>query len=321
METYQVPEILWLLVPLLGLVGYHSWKLIVHRTPFPRQEFKKDHMQLKKWDNGKPYPGILRELFPYLRFIALGFFIIAAAGPGKKRQFLPDEKMGIDIMFALDISGSMVKSRDFLPRNRLEVSKDLLVEFIGKRATDRLGLVVFAGAAYLQSPLTNDLNALTEIVKDIDTDAIDEQGTAIGDAILLSIFRLKSSQTKTKIIILLTDGVSNTGRIDTSTATETAVAYNIKIYSIGVGKEDAEYEVNFDALSEISSRTGGLYFHAESPEELKSVLQEIDHLEKDILAELPKEIIHTEFRFYLYIAVLILVLDWGGRAYVYRFYP
>ncbi|MCC5813197.1 MAG: VWA domain-containing protein [Leptospira sp.] len=321
MDTYQAPAILWLLLPLIGLFCYRMYVLIVKNLPYPRQEISHDHLEKEEVNGWRSYLGILREIFPYIRYLALGLLIVAASGPGKKRQFMPDEKMGIDIMFALDISGSMVKSRDFLPKNRLEVSKELLIDFLAKRVTDRLGLVVFAGAAYLQSPLTNDLNALKEIVGDVTTDAIDEQGTAIGDAILLSTYRLKSSKTKTKIIILLTDGVSNTGRIDPETAAETARAFSVKIYSIGVGKEDGEYEVNFDALTDIAKRTGGLFYHAESPEELDAILKEIDSLEKDILAAKPKEIVETEFRFFLYLSMFFFILDWGGRAYVYRFYP
>lgn len=265
--------------------------------------------------------SIIKEAFPYIRYLMLGFLIISAASPGKKRYFLPDEKRGIDIMLALDVSGSMIQSTDFLPKNRLSVSKELLEIFIEKRINDRLGLVVFAGAAYLQSPLTNDQDAIQEVVKDIATDSIEEQGTAIGDAILLSTYRLKSSKTKSKIIIMLTDGVSNTGKIDPMTASETARAFGIKIYTIGVGKEDGEYEVNFDALADIAKRSGGIFYRATSPHELRDVLDEIDLLEKDILADKPKEIIESNYRNYLYIAMLLLILDIGGRAYAFRFYP
>lgn len=320
---YQNPEVFYLLIPLAGIVLYRLWNLFHSKLPFPRQEIKTDHLEpVPLWKSGwKGKIGIIRESFPYIRYIALFYIILAAAGPGKKKEFLPEEKHGIDIMFALDISGSMVKSRDFLPRTRLDVSKELLEEFILKRKMDRLGLVVFAGAAYLQAPLTGDLYALREILSEIGTETIEEQGTAIGDAILLATYRLKSSPTKTKIIILLTDGVSNTGKLDPETATETSRAFGIKVYTIGIGKDDAEFEVDFDSLTKISDRTGGQFFRAESPEELEEVLGTIDSLEKDILADKPKEIIETKFRNYLFIAIFLLFLDWGGRGFVFRFYP
>lgn len=321
MKDFQNPIILITILPLIGIVGYHIYQWFQIGAGFPRQELWTNHLQHNTdlwWKTALSY---LRESFPYLRFIACFFVIYSASGPGIQRKFLPDQKKGIDILFALDISGSMIKSSDFLPKNRLTVSKELLQEFIDKRLSDRLGLVVFAGAAYLQSPLTNDLNALREILADMDTDTVDEQGTAIGDAILLSTYRLKSSTTKTKIIILLTDGVSNTGKIDPDTAADTARAFGIKIYSIGVGKEDGDYEVNFDSLAQISQNTGGLFYRAESPQELQSVLSEIDRLEKDILAERPKELIETDGKWALYLAIVFLFLDWGGRAFVFRYYP
>ncbi|WCL47617.1 VWA domain-containing protein BatA [Leptospira sp. GIMC2001] len=319
MSDFERPFILILLVPILLVLAYHARNLVQFFKPFPRQEMNLDHTESKSI--GFTFQSICRELFPYLRFLIIALIVFAAAGPGSKHQFLPNDKLGIDIMFALDISGSMVKSRDFLPRNRLEVSKDLVDEFIKKRTTDRLGLVVFAGAAYLQSPLTSDLSALREILSEIDTDTIEEQGTAVGDAILLSTYRLKSSKTKSRVIILLTDGVSNTGKIDPETSSETARAYGIKIYSIGIGKEDGEYEVNFSALHDLSRRSGGKFFRAESPAELESVLLEIDQLEKDILADKPKELIESSYKKYLILAMLLFMLDLGGRMYAFRFYP
>lgn len=317
MSEFQEPTILLFLIPLVGLAIYRLIQLFKYKIPFPRQEVSLDHVESSRSNT----VSILKEMFPYLRYLALAFIILSAASPGEKRYFLPDEKRGIDIMLALDVSGSMIQSTDFLPKNRLTVSKELLDVFIEKRINDRLGLVVFAGAAYLQSPLTNDLDAIQEVVKDIATDSIEEQGTAIGDAILLATYRLKSSKTKSKIIIMLTDGVSNTGKIDPMTASETARAFGIKIYTIGVGKEEGEYEVNFDALGDIAKRSGGIFYRAASPQELKSVLDEIDLLEKDILADRPKEIIESNYRNYLYLAILLLILDIGGRAYAFRFYP
>jgi Ca-activated chloride channel family protein len=318
MIDFQQPWILYFLIPLLGIAIFHSRRLLFTNKSFPKQEFLNDHL-IEVKHNFNLF-SIFSEIFPYLRFVSLGFLIVAASGPGVKRSFLPSEKMGVDIMIALDISGSMIHSKDFLPRNRLQVSIQLLQEFITKRKTDRLGLVVFAGAAYLQSPLTNDMNALNEILESIDTETIDEQGTAVGDAILLSTYRLKSSKTKSKVIVLLTDGVSNTGKIDPETSAETSIAYGIKIYTIGIGKENEEYEVNFTSLQDIAERTKGKFYRAENPSELSNVLNEIDSLEKDILADRPKELIQTDYLIYLNLAILTMLLDLIGRGWIYKYY-
>ncbi|MBM9502284.1 VWA domain-containing protein [Leptospira sp. 201903071] len=259
-------------------------------------------------------------LLPLLRPIALSFLIVALAGPGKKTTFLPDEKEGVDIMIALDVSGSMSRSRDFLPETRLGVSKKLLRRFIEKRQNDRLGLVVFAGAAYLQAPLTGDRESLNEILGTIEEETVAEQGTAIGDAIILSTYRLRASRARSRVIVLITDGVSNTGKIDPVTATDLAEHIGAKIYSIGIGKEDSSYEINFEILQELSANTGGQFFRAEDPEEMKEVLASIDSLEKDPLAAPPKEVRETEYELWLYRALAVLLLDLILRSFVFRYY-
>ncbi|AOP36228.1 aerotolerance regulator BatA [Leptospira tipperaryensis] len=262
----------------------------------------------------------LGVLLPLLRPVALTFLVVALAGPGKKVTFLPDEKEGVDIMIALDVSGSMSRSRDFLPETRLGVSKKLLRRFIEKRQNDRLGLVVFAGAAYLQAPLTGDRESLNEILGTIEEETVAEQGTAIGDAIILSTYRLRASQARSKVIVLITDGVSNTGKIDPVTATDLAEHIGAKIYSIGIGKEDSSYEINFEILQELSANTGGQFFRAEDPEEMKEVLASIDSLEKDPLAAPPKEVRETEYELWLYRALSVLLLDLIFRSFVFRYY-
>ncbi|MBM9578064.1 VWA domain-containing protein [Leptospira sp. 201903070] len=259
-------------------------------------------------------------LLPLFRPIALSFLIVALAGPGKKVTFLPDEKEGVDIMIALDVSGSMSRSRDFLPETRLGVSKKLLRRFIEKRQNDRLGLVVFAGAAYLQAPLTGDRESLNEILGTIEEETVAEQGTAIGDAIILSTYRLRASRARSRVIVLITDGVSNTGKIDPVTATDLAEHIGAKIYSIGIGKEDSSYEINFEILQELSANTGGQFFRAEDPEEMKQVLASIDSLEKDPLAAPPKEVRETEYELWLYRALVVLLLDLIFRSFVFRYY-
>jgi Ca-activated chloride channel family protein len=236
------------------------------------------------------------------------FLVIAAAGPGSKYKLSPDSTKGVDIMIALDISGSMVNSYDFLPRNRLSVSKDLLREFIKKRLYDRIGIVVFAGAAYLQSPLSSDRFALDELIAGTSSEDIEEQGTAVGDALVLSSYRLKNSEAKSKVIILLTDGVSNTGKLDPDTAAYTTKTMGIKVYCIGIGKEEGQYEINYESLQKISSNTNGRFFRAESPEVLESVLNEIDQLEVVELPSKPLEIQETQFPVFVFFTFISLVL-------------
>lgn len=290
-EQFQRPYLLLLIIPLL-LVGLYQWKtknlggvLLIQSDRFQKQQ-----SLLSK--NLRTIFLILSETLFYTAGI---FLVIASAGPGEKYKLTPESTSGIDIMIALDISGSMVNSYDFLPKNRLTVSKELLREFVQKRMYDRIGIVLFAGAAYLQSPLSSDRYALDELISETSDEDITEQGTAVGDALVLSTYRLKDSQAKSKIIILLTDGVSNTGKLDPETASFAAKAYGIKVYSIGIGKEQGQYEVNYESLETISESTNGRFFRAESPEVLQEVLNEINGLETVELPSKPMEIHETHF--------------------------
>lgn len=313
MTDWEAPLYLLLLIPVWAWVAYSYWKknpALGYSLRIPGSgKFKK-----------KGPKEIASGLFPLLRPLTLSLFILALAGPGKNYRFLPDEKKGVDIMVALDVSGSMSKSRDFLPETRLGVSKKLLKEFIRKRESDRLGLVVFAGAAYLQSPLTSDRTTLEEILNAAEEETVPEQGTAIGDAVILSSYRLRRSKARSRVIVLITDGVSNTGRIDPITATEIAKGVGIKIYSIGIGKEDQSYEVNFDMLSELSKTTGGVFYRAEDVSELREVLASIDALEKDPLVLPPEEVRETDALLILTFALAFLGLDLFFRTWVFRYY-
>ncbi|MDF3820319.1 VWA domain-containing protein [Leptospira sp. 96542] len=291
MEYFQRPYIL-LFIPLVILIMILHLKYKQNSGEFyilsDRYESIKNFtigyfLQKTKW---------FTDIIFYCSIILL---IIAVAGPGRTHKLIPNDTEGIDIMVALDISGSMSNGYDFLPENRLSVSKNLLKKFINKRTNDRIGLVLFAGAAYLQSPLTNDRITLANLVSEASDEDIAEQGTAIGDAVVLSAYRLKNSKAKSKIIILLTDGVSNTGKLDPETASFAAQTYDIKIYTIGIGKEDNQYEINYDTLQTISNQTKGIFFRAESPEILEDVLNEIDSLEKTDLPSKPQTVEETYF--------------------------
>lgn len=313
MTDWEAPYYLLLLLPIWIWTVYSFWKgnsALSYDLRLPGSG-KEESKNLKE---------ILSGYFPFIRPIALSLFVIALAGPGRSYRFLPDERQGVDIMLALDVSGSMSKSRDFLPETRLGVSKKLLKEFIRKRESDRLGLVVFAGAAYLQSPLTSDRSTLEEIINAAEEETVPEQGTAIGDAVILSSYRLRRSPARSRVIVLITDGVSNTGRIDPVTATEIAKGVGIKIYSIGIGKEDQSYEVNFDILAELSKTTGGIFYRAEDVSQLREVLASIDALEKDPLALPPEEVRETEALLFLLYALALLGLDLFLRTWTFRYY-
>ncbi|MCW7482903.1 VWA domain-containing protein BatA [Leptospira kanakyensis] len=302
MDQFQRPYLLFLILPFL-LLGIYQWR----KKPFGSLLLiQSDRFQKPKTNFIVTFRSILSKLSELLFYIAGIFLLIAAAGPGEKFKLTPDVTNGIDIMISLDISGSMVNSYDFLPKNRLAVSKELLQEFIRKRLYDRIGIVLFAGAAYLQSPLSNDRYALDELIAETSDEDISEQGTAVGDALVLSTYRLKDSTAKSKIIILLTDGVSNTGKLDPETASYAAKAFGIKVYCIGIGKEQGQYEVNYESLEKISESTNGKFFRAESPEILEEVLNEINGLETVELPSKPMEIHETHFPKVLFIFFLLL---------------
>ncbi|KAF0151497.1 MAG: von Willebrand factor type A [Ignavibacteria bacterium] len=229
----------------------------------------------------------------YLRLVALTLLIIAAARP---QSFSSGENIyteGIDIAIVLDISGSML-AEDFKP-NRLEAAKKVIDEFIKGRTVDKIGLVIFSGESFTQCPLTIDYSVLRNLLKDIQMGMI-EDGTAIGNAIANGVNRLKDSKTKSKVMILLTDGVNNAGHIDPLTASQIAQKFGIRIYSIGVGTiGQAPYpfqtpfgvryqmvpvEIDENILKQIAATTGGKYFRATNNRKLAQIYDEIDRLEK-----------------------------------------
>lgn len=243
----------------------------------------------------------LRKYLFVLKIAALFFMILALARPQSGQRVEEIETKGIDIMLALDVSGSM-KAEDFKPKNRLTVAKKVLADFIKGRKTDRIGLVVFAGESFTQCPLTLDYDIILEYLKQIDFGMI-EDGTAIGMAIANCVNRLRYSKAKSKVIILLTDGENNAGAIDPITAARAAEAMNIKIYTVGVGKIGGapipyyhpifgkQYYRNPDGtlyltmldeqtLKKIAQITDGKYFRATDARSLERIYKKIDALEK-----------------------------------------
>ncbi|MFA7073577.1 MAG: VWA domain-containing protein [Endomicrobiaceae bacterium] len=247
---------------------------------------------IKKSKKIKLYP--LVKVINYLIFI---IFIIALARPqiGEKTEDVLNQ--GADIIIALDISSSM-EALDFEPVNRLEAAKKIAVDFVKTRTHDRIGLVFFSGLAFTQSPLTNDISSVTKLLNAAATNMSSIDGTAIGSAIVTATNRLKDSEAKSKIIILITDGANNIGEVDPITAGEIAKSLGIKIYAIGAGDPEGAYyqvmdpvsgmklvkveeqDLDEETLTSIAEMTGGQYFRANNTKMLESIIKEIDKLEK-----------------------------------------
>jgi Ca-activated chloride channel family protein len=259
-----------------------------------------------------------------LRTLAIFIFIIALARPqaGQKEEEIITE--GIDIMLTLDISGSM-KAEDFAPQNRLGAAKDVLREFIKSRHNDRIGLVVFSRHSFTQCPLTLDYGVLFDLLDKVDIGMI-EDGTAIGMAISNAVNRLRDPTVKSKIIILLTDGINNAGKIDPMTASKAAKTLDIKIYTIGAGRPGAAMypvedpifgkryvqvntEIDEDLLKNIADETGGLYFRAKDKEGLREIYKTIGQLEKTQI-ETKEYANYTELAgFFVLPGFLLLILE------------
>lgn len=243
----------------------------------------------------------LRNLPHILRFIALALLITAMARPQSTRSTREVSVEGIDIMIALDISGSML-AEDF-PPNRMEAAKNTAINFIDMRVSDRIGVSVFSGRSFTLCPLTTDHSLVKKLISSAGPGMV-EDGTAIGDGLATAINRLRDSDAESRVIVLLTDGINNTGSIDPLTAAEIASMYGIRVYTIGVGSDgpvpypfetpygiqyrDVEIPVDVELLREIAGITTGEYFWADTPGALDMVYEEIDQLERSIIE-------HTEY--------------------------
>ena len=263
-----------------------------------------------------------------LRSIAIGLAILALARPQAGTEGAEVKTEGIDIILALDISGSM-GAEDYKPRNRLYVAKTVISEFIQERKNDRIGMVVFAGRSFTQCPLTLDYNVLLSLLDQVEI-GLTEDGTAIGMGIANSVNRLRQSNAESKVVILLTDGVNNTGTIDPITAAKAAKILGIKIYSIGIGKEEgapipfddpilgrtyarnqdgslALTEIDEATLKQVARITGGFYFKATDGKMLSHIYQRIDALERTELKVIAYSRYTELFGFFLLRAMLLLL--------------
>jgi len=275
------------------------------------------------------------KYLPILPLLGLTCLIVALARP---QLALTEEKItadGIDIMLVMDMSSSML-SRDFNP-DRLQVSKKVAQDFVGRRIHDRIGLVAFAGEAYTQCPLTMDHNLLMDFIAQLDVGMV-EDGTAIGMGLATAVNRIKDSESKSKIIILLTDGVNNAGYIAPMTAAEIAATLGVKVYTVAVGSMGnalspinrlmngkyifgmARVEIDVELLKNISDMTGGQFYRATDNESLEKIYYEIDQLEKtEIEVEVFKRY-KDEFRRFLVAGIFLILFWWLLRQTIFKVY-
>ena len=322
---FAEPLFLWLLVLVPAMIAFYIL----------RQQKTSASLQmpgLQPFDKaGKTFRIWLRHVLFAFRVIAIALLIIVLARPQKTDKFQNVSTEGIDIILTLDISGSML-ARDFKP-DRLEASKNVATEFISGRPYDRMGLVVFSGESFTQCPLTTDHAVLVNLMREIQSGMI-EDGTAIGNGLATAVNRIKDSEAKSKVIILLTDGVNNRGEIAPATAADIAKTYGIRVYTIGVGTQgmapypvqtpfgvqyqDMPVEIDEGILKEISSKTGGKYFRATDNNKLVQVYAEIDKLEKSKIDV--RQFIRKEEKFLLpaIIAFILLGLEVLSRLTLYK---
>ena len=282
------PGYLFLLLLLIPIVGWYIWKLRTIRAS----------VQLSSIHSLQRQPKSLRVWLIHVPFILrvaiITLLSLALARPQLSNRWQSESTEGIDIMMALDISGTML-GEDLKP-NRLEAAKAVATEFVLSRPNDQIGLIVFAGESFTQCPLTTDHPVLINLFQSVKFGMI-EDGTAIGLGLANAVNRMKDSPTKSKVVILLTDGSNNRGDIDPQTAAEIAKTFNIRVYAIGVGSYSNEVRVpmhtpygvqygtmssEFDetTLRNIAQMTGGEYFRATDNNRLRAIYQQIDQLEK-----------------------------------------
>lgn len=314
---FASPYYLWLLVLIVPLVAYYVWRTMQGGAA----------IQISTVEGVARAPRTvryyLRHLPFVLRMLAFALIVMALARPQDVEQNVRTNTEGIDIMLAIDISGSML-ARDFKP-DRITAAKEVAGSFIADRYGDRIGLVAFAGEAFTQSPLTTDQSTLQTMLARIRSGLI-EDGTAIGNGLATAINRLRESEAKSKVIILLTDGVNNRGEIAPMTAAEIAKTQGIRVYTIGVGTEgmapypaldmfgnitfvNQKVEIDEKTLTAIAEMTGGQYFRATDKAKLKAIYDEINKLEKSKVEVTERITYHEQFLAWLLAALLLLIAE------------
>ena len=325
--VFKNPEFLWLLllIPLIIFFMYYF-------------RFKKvSNLKISSFDNfkTKSFKSKLYPLLNTLRIISIALVIIALSRPQEiSNSSRTKTSSGIDIVIAVDISSSML-AQDLKP-NRLEALKSVASEFINDRINDRIGLVIYAGESYTKTPVTSDKEVVINSLTEISFDGIIDDGTAIGMGLATSVNRLKDSKAKSKVIILLTDGVNNSGFIDPSTAADLASTYGIKTYTIGLGTNGnarapvalnpngsfrfgiTKVEIDEDLLNEVADKTGGKYFRATDNRKLEEIYEEINKLEKTEVEEIKYSDIDEKYRPFALLAFVLISLELFLKYVIFR---
>lgn len=326
---FEYPALLWLLVLPLLLIVHYVYMELKGRNP---------HLRVSNaipWKQEKnTVLNIVRHLPFVLRIAALSLIIIAIARPRSSSKLDKVQSEGIDIMLTMDVSTSML-ARDFTP-DRISAAKDIAIEFISQRPSDRMGIVVFAGESYTQCPLTTDRATLINLMKEVSTNLL-EDGTAIGNGLATAVARLKDSDAKSRVVILLTDGVNNSGEIAPETAADIAKTYGIRVYAIGVGANgEAPYpvmtpwgvdiqkvkvEIDEQLLTNIANETGGRYFRATDNTKLAEIYSEIGKMEKTRTTIDSFPVYKELFVGYAVAALICLMLELLLNVFVIRRLP
>ncbi len=316
--SFAQPMLLWLLVILPFLVAAY----ILRNNWGEIKISSLENLAL----TGRSYKEYLKHFLFGLKVIAIGLIIVALARPQSKTSWKNITTEGIDIVLAVDISASML-AKDFKP-NRIEAAKEVAMEFVEARPNDRIGIVIFSGESFTQCPLTTDHAIIKNLMSDIKTGMVAD-GTAIGMGLSTAVSRIKDSKAKSKVIILLTDGVNNMGAVAPQTAADIAKAFGVRVYTIGVGTmgkalapvamypngqyvfEYVPVDLDEKMLTGIAETTGGKYFRATSNDKLASIYKEIDRMEKTIIEERKHTRRTEEFFPFALIAGFLLLLDFS----------
>lgn len=326
---FEYPHLLWLLVIPALLIVHYIYLELCGRRPHLRVS------DIRYWKAGdKSVLSYLRHAPMLLRTVALSMIIIAIARPRSSSKMDKIDTEGIDIVLAMDVSTSML-ARDFTP-DRISAAKDIAIEFISQRPSDRIGIVVFAGESYTQCPLMTDRATLINLMKEIQTGLI-EDGTAIGNGLATAVARMQGSDAKSRVVILLTDGVNNRGEITPQTAADIAKTYGIRVYTIGVGAngtapypvitpwgvqmQDVEVEIDEDLLKGIAETTGGRYFRATDNTKLSEIYSEINKMEKARTTIDSFPVYKELFMDFALVALICLLLEVVFNAFILKRLP
>lgn len=325
------PSAFWLLPILGGVIALREWQVARYRTTLPYPDSSLVDALPATWRTlyGRWVWGFV--------YLGLTLGIVALARPQSVLKGEAAKARGIDIMIALDTSDSMA-ALDFDPLDRMAAAKRAAKNFLSRRQYDRIGLVIFAGVAVLQCPMTLDYAALLDLLDQVEIGMTGSKSTAIGTGIVTAANHLKKSTAKSRVIILVTDGRSNSGEIDPVTAAKAASALGIKIYSIGVGKrgesvipvQDPMYgrrllrigeDLDEPTLNQIAQETGGRYYRATSARELDEIYGHIDKLEKSEVSAPPAQQFEDHYRGWLLSAMILLSIGFGLRRTLLRTFP